>query len=120
MADNENVVTERICKIVHKQVDEKFDSINSCIKEIRDAVSEMREIASGTKEIINILMEERKLKNENDAKAPVEPKSSFWNTKAGALIPWLAFAVVAIIIVALVGTNLIEGWQQVKDYIPKG
>jgi hypothetical protein len=129
--DENEVVKKDVCKILHKQVDEKFIAIDCCIKEISDAVNEMKEISAGNKEIINMLMEERKwrIEHENkleDIKPPElsenQPKDkyAFWNTKAGQLIPWLVFAFGVLIVVALVGTNLIEAWQQVKNYIPMG
>ena len=120
MAENENV-SKDICKIIHKEVDRRLNGLDDCIKDIRDAVNEMkevsaasREIAASNKEILNFLMAQQ-----SKDKNILGKNETFWDTKSGQLIPWLGFAVIVIIIAALVGTNLIEGWQQVKDVIPK-
>lgn len=65
---DENVVTERLCKVIHKSVDDKIELIEEYIKEIRDAVTEMREIAASNKEILKILMEERSYRTNTSSK----------------------------------------------------
>ena len=117
----ENVVTERMCKVVHKDVDRRLDSLDGCIKEIRDAVNEMREvsissreIATVNKEILAFLVLQQDKKNE-----VAEAKQSFWDTKTGEKVPLFIFIGIIILIAALVGTNLIEGLTKAKDIMPK-
>jgi hypothetical protein len=43
---------------------------------------------------------------------------AFWDTKAGQMIPICATILIGMVIAALVGTNLIEGWQAIQAHVP--
>lgn len=115
MSDENSPVMKDLCKVIHKGVDERLDGIDCCIKEIREVVVKMGEISARTEAILKMLMDER-TKNTEKVSPPM-PKQSFWDTKAGAIIPWAVMAVIIIGMAALVGTNIIEGIQAAKGLV---
>lgn len=110
------IVRKDLCKVIHKQVDEKFESINTCIKEIRDAVNKMQEIASGTKEIINILMEDR---NQREPHV-IAIKSKVWEAPWFKYIAITACIVTIVIIGAAIGNNMIDKYIQAMQIVNGG
>jgi hypothetical protein len=108
----ENVVIKDTCDKIHKAVDEKFERDTERLNEHSGRIRTIEDA------IVRLTIMTEKYEKGDDGTE--KKKDSFWNTKTGQAIPICITIVVLVIIAALVGTNLIEGWQQVKDYIPKG
>ncbi len=97
------VVIKDTCEKIHKAVDEKFDRDTERLNEHTGRIKTVEEAVVKLTTIVD----------KYDQKS-----NSFWDTKTGQAIPMCATVIVIVIIAALVGTNLIEGLQQIKDYIP--
>lgn len=103
---------EKLCEEKHKNLDKRLDVVDKRLDAHADKIDSVEKANIKLTEILDIMINP-------DLKPVKEKKESFWNTKTGQLVPWLGFAVIVIIIVALVGTNLIEGYQAVQGNLPK-
>ena len=101
----ESIVIKDTCEKIHKSVDEKFERDFERLNEHTLRIKTVEEA------IVKLTADVDKYKQKS---------TSFWNTKSGQAIPICTTIILIIVVAALVGTNLIEGWQQVKDYVPKG
>jgi len=117
MGDENIPVTKDLCKVIHKQVDERLDDLNACIKEIRDAVNEMREIAASNKEILNILMEERANRMQSIPKEM--PKKHFLEMPWSKYVIITACFVIVLLVGGAVGSNILDHYIQVMGGVIK-
>lgn len=97
---------EKLCDEKHKNIKEKFDVVDKRLDNHGDRIDTIEKANIKLTEILDRMIN------------PEKKKSSFWDTKSGQLVPWLVFALIIVVVAALVGTNLIEGYQAVQGNIP--
>ncbi len=122
-----DTVNKDVCKVIHKQVDEKFTAIDVYIQQNSSAVQKLQEVAASNNEILKILMEERAQRldfaqNKKEEKLEVKPDTApkMWQA------PWFKYVVVTACIVAIVvigaaiGNNLLDKYIQAMAILKGG
>lgn len=90
--------------------DVELARIDERLKQVENQTAEIKDLKEA---IIKLTMIVDELKREKEDRINTTPtqKVSFWDTKAGEKAPLYLTILVCVLIAALVGTNLIEGFQ---------